>query len=308
VSLPRTPPDKPATTLDEQIERLRRRGMQVDDVARARHYLGHLNYYRLRGYWMCFESQGDGQEEHFRPGTCFDDVVRLYDFDRRLRLDINDAVERVEVSLRTRWAYVLAHHGGCVAHRDSGLFNEHHDKLLDRMDALYGERNEVFLKRYLDRGEEPPIWAFCEVLTLGQLSKWLSSILDRKLRVAIAEPYGMRECAWCSFVRQLAYVRNLCAHHGRVWNRQLVVGTLQLPKKPETLATQLQHDPETKASIYNILALLAWTMRIISPGSAWRTNVRTLMEQYPDLWEDVGFPADWNKFELWQSDDAEVAE
>ncbi|EQD70171.1 Abortive infection bacteriophage resistance related protein, partial [mine drainage metagenome] len=75
VNPPRKSPAKPATTLDEQIALLRRRGMTIVDEDRARHYLGHLNYYRLRGYWMGFE-QPDGGEHPFQPGTTFEAVIR----------------------------------------------------------------------------------------------------------------------------------------------------------------------------------------------------------------------------------------
>lgn len=300
MSASRSPPDKPALTIPGQIERLRQRGMRVADGALAAHYLGHLNYYRLRGYWMHFECQGPGEEERFSPGTTLDEVIRLYDFDRRLRLEINDAIERVEVSLRARWAYVLGHHDSCVAHRNPDLFNEYHPTLLGKLEKLYGERNENFLARYLTRNEEPPIWAACEVLSLGELSKWLSSIVDWRLRAEIAKPYGIHERVLLSFVRHLHYVRNICAHHGRLWNRNLSVHTFAMPKRPQGLVDQLQHLPSRRNQIYNVLALLAWIMRIVSPGSAWHTRIRTLLEERPDLWVGMGVPEDWRGFELWQ--------
>lgn len=298
--MPRKAPPKPASTLDEQIALLRRRGMRIADDNRARHYLGHLNYYRLRGYWMRDELP-DGNGDHpFRPGADFDDVIRLYDFDRRLRLDLNDAIERIEVSLRTRWAYVLGHVAGPTAHREAGLFSERHGALIGKVEALYADRSEVFLTRYLERGEEPPIWALCEVLSLGDLSKWLRSIRDHKIRQRIAEPYGLSETPFCSFVEHLAYVRNVCAHHARLWNRRLVVGTFALPKKPEALRAQLQVDAGAAQRIYNTLVMLLWLMDIVSPGSEWRRRVRELMEARSDLWAEMGFPKGWQAFDLWR--------
>lgn len=300
MTAPRNAPAKPPLTLDQQIERLRARGMAIGDENRARHYLAHLNYYRLRGYWMGFELPHGNGEHRFRPGTTFDAVIKLYDFDRRLRLEINDAVARTEVSLRTRWAYVLGHHAGCIAHRDAALFNEHHGKLIASLEHLYAERNEVFLRHYLDRNEEPPLWALCEALSLGGLSKWLRSIRRHALRAEIAEPYGIHETALCSFVQHLAYVRNVCAHHGRLWNHDWVVGTLALPRKPPELVEQLQRTPGAALRIYNTLTMLAWLMRIISPGSEWRQRIRALLEERPDLWDDMGIPSGWRDFALWR--------
>lgn len=300
MNTPRIVPDKPALTIDEQVARLRRRGMNIADEERARHYLANLNYYRLRGYWMRDELPGGKGDHAFRPGTDFDAVIGLYDFDRRLRLELNDAIERVEVSLRTCWAYVLGHAAGPDAHRQDILFNERHATLLLKLETLYADRNEVFLSRYLGRNEEPPVWALCEVLSLGDLSKWLRSIRDHKIRQRIAEPFGLAETPFCSFVEHLAYVRNVCAHHSRLWNRKLVVGTLALPKKPAELHAQLQTTVGPKDRIYNTLVLLLWLMARVSPASEWRQRIRALMLERSDLWNEMGFPLDWQSFDIWR--------
>lgn len=302
MTAPRATPAKPPTTLDEQVALLRRRGMHIDDEARAKHYLAHLNYYRLRGYWIGSEVPDGNRDHPFRAGTDFDAVIALYDFDRRLRLEINDAIERVEVSFRTRWAYVLGHKAGACAHRESALFDAHHPTLLHGVERVYAERNEVFLRHYLDRGEEPPVWALCEVLSLGKLSKWLRSLKHHADRQAIADAYGLHETPFGSFVEHLAYVRNVCAHHARLWNRHLVVGTMQLPRKPRELVAQLQHAPHRFQRIYNTLTVLAWLIRIISPASTWRQRLREFARERPDLWDDMGFPVDWQTFDLWRED------
>lgn len=302
MSTPRSAPAKPALSIDQQIVLLRRRGMQLPDAARAGHYLEHLNYYRLRGYWMRYELPGADGEHPFRAGTRFDDVIGLYDFDRRLRLELNDAIERVEVSVRTRWAYVLGHRAGPCAHREAALFNERHAGLIGKIEALYADRNEVFLTRYLDRGEEPPVWALCEVLSLGDLSKWLRSIREHRIRQEIADPYGLAEVAFCSFVEHLAYVRNVCAHHARLWNRRLVVATLALPKRPGALSVQMQRDADARPGIYNTLVMLLWVMARVSPGSEWRERLLALLEARPDLWSEMGFPADWQRHPLWKGE------
>lgn len=110
---------KPATTFDEQIDLLIGRGMEIPDRDRARHYLAHLNYYRLGAYWLPFEA--DHATHRFRPGTRFEDVVGLYVFDRELRLLVMDAIERLEVSVRTQWAYHLAHAYDPHAHMEALL-------------------------------------------------------------------------------------------------------------------------------------------------------------------------------------------
>lgn len=296
---PRMRPEKVALTLDEQVARLRDRGMRVVDDERARHFLGHLNYYRLRGYWIGSELPSASGEHEFGPGTDFDEIIALYDFDRRLRLLVNDAVERVEVSLRTGWAYVLGHAYGPIAHRDPRWFNKHHDKMVGRVEALFHDRKEIYLRHYLDRNEEPPIWALCEALSFGDLSKWLAAIRDHTTRQQIADIYGLAEVVLCSFNENLVFVRNVCAHHGRLWNRVMTL-TMTLPKKPSALRSQMQLAPELRNRIYNTLLMLAWLMRRVSPGSEWHLRVREHAESRPDLWFDMGFPDGWKLFDLWQ--------
>ncbi|AWB35850.1 Abi family protein [Orrella marina] len=106
--------NKPAFTDDQQLDQLIQRGVVCGDRAEALHYLGHINYYRLAAYWLPFEA--DHASHSFKPGTRFVDVLNLYIFDRELRLLVLDAIERVEVSVRTGWAYTLAHRYGPHAH------------------------------------------------------------------------------------------------------------------------------------------------------------------------------------------------
>lgn len=85
---------KPPLSVEDQLRLLVRRGMAAPDPDRARHYLTHINYYRLRAYWLPLEQDATGGVHRFTPGTSFEDVLSLYVFDRRLRLLVMDAVER----------------------------------------------------------------------------------------------------------------------------------------------------------------------------------------------------------------------
>lgn len=300
----RKTPNKDPHTFDEQVAKLRARSMDISSTEEpsAKHHLAHINYYRLRGYWMPMEIECANPGEHaFKEGSTFSQVIDLYSFDRKLRLEINDAIERIEVSLRTHWAYVLALHHGTIAHREVVAFDERkHVELLDRLEHHYSTRNEIFLKHYLNRGEEPPIWVMCEILSMGDLSRWMAAILQRQLRQEVADAYDLDESVLISFVQHLAYVRNVCAHHGRLWNRELTKRA-KLPKRPPALGDQLNRSNENAARIYNTLTLLAWIMKRVSPGSGWISRTRELIEtQPPATWSAMGFPPEWQDFPIWQ--------
>lgn len=134
------PYTKPSKTYAEQVEILRSRGMIIDDVLKAELALRHLNYYRLCGYWLPFETENNASSLHiFKNGTRFEDVLAVYTFDRKLRLLLMDAVERIEISVRAQWAYSVAQKYGSHAHLHSGYaynqqrWTEHLEKLRDEV-------------------------------------------------------------------------------------------------------------------------------------------------------------------------------
>src|SRR5690242_13015559 len=114
--------DKRPLSISEQIERLTERGMQIPDRARVTHYLTHVSYYRLSGYWRLFEITTAEDSHRLEDGTGFDQVLDLYIFDRELRLLVMDAIERIEISLRSQWGYVLSLSHGAHAYLDPALF------------------------------------------------------------------------------------------------------------------------------------------------------------------------------------------
>jgi abortive infection bacteriophage resistance protein len=228
---------KPPLSVPDQVALLKQRGMAFADEAAAAQALTHINYYRLRAYWLPFEDGPNEHEPHtFRAGTVFEDVLAHYAFDQRLKLLLLDAIERVEISLRTRWAHELSLRYGSHAYLDGSLFTNagRHAKCLQSLQDEVTRSHETFIKHYLNTYTTPalpPIWAVCEVLTLGQLSQWLDNLKRRADRQAIAQALGFDEVVVCAFAHHLATVRNLCAHHSRVWNRRFTI-RMKLPRYP----------------------------------------------------------------------------
>jgi len=91
--------DKPALNENDLIERYIERGLIITDRNRAARYLRHIGYYRLSPYTIPF--QADRTTHSFRPDTTFDDIFSIHVFDRQLRLLTMDALERVEVAVRS---------------------------------------------------------------------------------------------------------------------------------------------------------------------------------------------------------------
>tara|TARA_R110001606_G_scaffold117232_4_gene246632 strand:+ start:3181 stop:4089 length:909 start_codon:yes stop_codon:yes gene_type:complete len=295
---------KPALSIADQIALLERRGMEVPDRARAEHYLRHISYYRLRAYWLPFETPAEVNGDHaFQEGASFDDAVSLYVFDRQLRLLVMDAVERIEVSFRGTWAHHLAIKYGPHGYIDGTLYGrqDHYAKALAGLIEEIDRSRDTFIEHYrqkYDDPELPPIWMAAEVMSLGQLSKWLGNLKLRADRQAIAKPYGLDEKVLVSAAHHIAHVRNICAHHGRLWNKQFTV-TMKLPQYPASL--KLAMNPATERRLYNTLAAIGYLIGIIAPGSDWRRNLINLIDEYPlaDA-QAMGFPANWREMPAWR--------
>jgi abortive infection bacteriophage resistance protein len=298
---------KPPLTVAAQIQLLQARGMFVADADRAKRVLQHINYYRLRAYWLPFEALNqplsDVAEHVFMPNTQFDEVVGLYVFDRQLRILLMEAIERVEIAIRTHWSQTLAERYGSHAYLQAAVFHKSdiHDACLKSLDEELNRSKETFVQHYRSKYTEPsrpPIWATCELLTLGQLSKWLNNVKLRSDRQAVAQQLGLDEVVVCAFAHHLTHVRNLCAHHCRVWNRKLTF-TMTLPRRPAALAMQFNTKEDRR--IYNTLVMLTWCIRVMSPDSTWPQRLFKLLNtRSPEQLQAMGAPESWKTACVWK--------
>lgn len=289
---------KPATTYRQQVELLQARGMVVGDPAAAAFYLQHLNYYRLGAYWLPFEA--DHATHAFRPGTRFEQVLDLYVFDRELRLLVLDAIERIEVSVRAQWAYQLAHlHGAhCyldqrLAHKLDQWHNDHRD-----LTREVKRSDETFIRHLRATYSEslPPVWAVCEVISLGLLSRWYGNLKPMPTRREIADVYDLDEHVLQSWLHHLSHVRNVCAHHSRLWNREFTITPAVPKRKPVSVAGSFQVGSR---KVYNALVILLHFMDIIAPEHHWRNRCSDLLAKHSIPTGDMDFPAGWRARPIW---------
>jgi abortive infection bacteriophage resistance protein len=293
---------KPALTIEQQVQLLQSRGL-VGDPARMASRLREVSYYRLAGYTFPFRDSND----MFQAGTSFDLVWDHYVFDRQLRLLVLDAIERVEVSVRTRLAYELAHRRGPFALWDTASTLSMPPT--DRIDLLAKVREEVrrnekeaflqhFFQKYGDVHTDPPIWMLAEVLSFGVVVRLVDKI-ERPVRDSITRAYGVPDTVLISWLRALNFVRNVCAHHGRLWNRVLSYRVL-LPNDRKYPAW---HRPVLIPNdrLFTIATLLHHLLRVVSPGSTWGTRFLGLLAAHPFVSAHaMGFPEDWMKSPLWK--------
>jgi abortive infection bacteriophage resistance protein len=278
---------KPPLTLDELVSRLSDRGLQIGSPDRARRYLRHIGYYRLSPYTIPF--QLGGPDHVFQEGVEFDEVVDLYVFDRALRLLVMDALERVEVAVRAaltdymsttydspQWYTDASHFQRSERH--SGLLRIVRDACEDRLRGLPdpGEDSIVHrsaLEHYLTTygsPELPPSWLMVEMLTIGQLTSVYRNLRRRADKTAIAATIGLPAVLLESWLLTYVRVRNICAHHGRLWN----VGLGVYPAIPTSPSVPWLKGPgalpeRSRKRFYPVLVSLQAVLDRISPRSSW---------------------------------------
>lgn len=294
--------NKPALRFDEQVDLLVSRGMGGDHATIQRR-LEAVNYYRLSAYWSTFRAQGGDQ---FIDGTTIDVVWARYTFDRELRLLVMDALERVEVAIRTRLAYEHARAGGPFGYTTgptaiSELSKTGQNVFLERVDkALAANRKEPFVlhftQTYGDKHLRPPIWVTAELLMFGDLVAAYKGS-PPTIRRAVAHHFGVAEVVLDSWLLSLNIVRNICAHHGRLWNRELGIK----PKIPrdDAWARPVKIPNER---VFGVLTILADMMRRIAAGSSWSSRALSLISMDPEKVpiKYMGFPVDWQQSPVWQ--------
>ena len=293
---------KPPLTLEEQLAQLKTRGLIIHDLPAATLALPHIGYYRLSAYWYPYR-QIDGHIvlDQFIVGASFEDAVTLYQFDRKLRLCIMDAIERIEVSLRTKITYQLAHQYGTYAHTDPSHFHDNfqHTAWLNKLEHETEKSKEEFIVHFQEKYigfPRLPVWMATELLSLGSLS-----MLFRGLKIddqrAIAKMYEIHHKRLADWLQVLTYIRNICAHHSRLWNKRLAI-------RPSTSGTEKECPPPSTPrndKVFIILLIIRQLLR--TSENDWKNAIEKFLSpiiNQPHLRKAMGAPSDWTNHSLWK--------
>ncbi len=295
------PFNKPALNLNDQINLLVKRGLAIANRDRAVNCLEFIGYYRLSAYMLPFQQkEEEGANRHiFKPGVTFGQILKLYVFDRKLRLLVLDAVERIEIALRSVISNTLSIDHGPHWYTDPAHFKEEfdHGNLLIKIKEGIREveaRNPS-IKHYFSKYNSPnlpPSWMIFEVLPFGRISH-IFGALDLQYRKTIAKRFCLHYTIFYSWIHNISILRNICAHQGRVWNRNFGVK----PKAMKNLAAHFDDNSKFYAQAVVIKVLLD----VIAGHSLWADRLKELLEEYPSASPAVmGFPVGWEETTLWK--------
>ena len=300
---------KPVFTAAQHIAQWEERGLSIRNKEKVEHYLSVISYYRLSAYTLPFEK---GNPEHtFRDNVSFDDILDLYVFDRELRLLILDAIERIEVALRSCMTKVLSRHHGAHAYEKREIFDTRyrHDWLINRIREECNSNNrEVFIKHYRNKyqvPELPPVWMVMEILTFKEVSLLFTNLKLREDKEELAAFWGMHHTVLKSWFRALSDLRNVCAHHSRTWNRSFGSRPQTPRKKPERwpdLSRPLD-DPriDCRRRLYLLLVVIEYCLQIVNLESTWHIRLFELIQKHPKIsMAHMGMPENWHSDPFWR--------
>jgi abortive infection bacteriophage resistance protein len=297
---------KPALSFEEQLNLLAARGLKIENRDWAKGHLRRIGYYRLSAYALPLQYNDPIRlpQHLFKPGSSFGLIIRLYEFDRHLRLLVLDAIERLEVAVRGCISSTL-----CLTHKNPHWFMDaahfrapvYQTELLAKLDEEFGRnlprpkpRGDVFIRHYYATYRSPaypPSWMLAEALSLGAWSKIYQQLTTANQKL-IAQFHGQKYDTVENWLRVLSDIRNICAHHGRLWNRAFVA----LPSFP----TNLIRYPLDTARFAAQAAVIVSMLRHFYPDTRWMQRVATLMDAYPEADPAaMGFPPSWKHDPLW---------
>jgi abortive infection bacteriophage resistance protein len=306
------PYTKRPLSFKEQIALLKSRNLIINDEVSALNYLQVISYYRLSAYFLPYQSKKDV----FRPNINFEQIINTYTFDRELRLLVFDCIERIEIAVRTQFIYTMALH-----HQDSHWQdNKTHfiapNNVIDpytRLQAIISKATaaqtpEVFIRHYKDNYDtptNPPSWMCLELLTIGELSHLYSGLKNKEDKKRIADFFKVPHIVLGSWLHTITYVRNICAHHSRLWNRDLAIEPKKL-QKPQ--GNWISEPFENNKRVFYFLCILKYLLQQANPNNSMKNKVKALFNKYPNVpIQFLGIPSDgkgnllnWENEQVWQ--------
>lgn len=294
---------KPPLSLEDQIHKLKNRGLLIHDEEKAIHYLTNISFYRLRAYTYPFQDNYNPLHP-FVKKVFFEEIISLYVFDRKLRILVFDALEKIEIALRCRITHKLSMAYGGHWFLNKELFRNESIYLsnLVSLDTEIKRSTEPFIDHYLKTYHypvQPPAWMSLEVITIGLLSKMYSNLKKGDIKKQIAKDLGVSKVEILeSWMHSLSGLRNICAHHCRLWNRRFTITPVLLDNP---VNNYIKNMAIHKNKLYTQLITIKYLLNIISPNNEFSIKLKELLKscQMIEL-SEMGFPDDWESESLWK--------
>lgn len=255
---------KPVTTIDEQIKLLKSRGLLISNIDKARLILRNTNYYRLSAYTLPFEKKDININERlhlFRTDASLDRVIRFYDYDSEIRSLLFSLICDIEVYFKSRIAYTLAvKYNNPFLLYDSNIFRitQEYSEVIKYLKAEIIRSKETFIHHFKNKYIESdshklPIWVATEIMSFGTLSK-LYKAMNKEDQTVFSKELQVPVRVLISWLHTFSYLRNICAHNGRIINRDFAIR----PEKNKNIAKWEELD---NTRLFNAIVTLEYIIK-----------------------------------------------
>lgn len=226
---------KKAYTIDQQIARLKSNGMAFDNEEKAKEILLDVGYYRLGFYSFPYEIKFpclEHRDHKLKPGTTFKSVYDLYEFDTRLRRLLLNALDRIEVNIRTKIIYHIS-----LRYIDDPCWFVNRKYVAPKFvndfeEQVYAamRRNPVIQHHHANHpGIYAPAWKTIEFMTIGNIITLYDSLKEPEAKDLVANAYGCSRGVFYNYMETVRVLRNKCAHGGCIYRMDFPKGIKRLP-------------------------------------------------------------------------------
>ncbi len=269
--------------------------------------LQHINYYRLSAYFLPFQYPKNSENKNkFLPNTTFEDIIKLYYFDTELRKIIFEAIEVIEIYLRTQIAYYHSKSYDAFGYLDIKNLRANMQKEFDELhqDILKEKERskEVFIRHFKNKYKtnDLPIWSVVEIISFGSLSKLFMLLQEKEQNGVISCMGEINKVVFFKWFKALSSVRNACAHHSRLWNKTLGV-SFEVPRNYEAFKDL----SNSKNKIFFALSVIEYILTCIGENEIeFKIKLKALLKKYPQInLEKMGFIENWKNNSIWSENE-----
>jgi len=138
-----------------------------------------------------------------------------------------------------------------------------------------------------------------EITSFGTLSMLYQQLKPGQGKRKIANYFGLDDRTFASWLHSIVYVRNICAHHTRLWNRVMSIQP-RIPKSPKRQWLVNKSIPNNRS--YFILSSILYLLQTVNPNNHFATRIDDLLKKFPNIDPAaMGFPSNWRNEPLWQT-------
>ena len=289
--------NQPQISVEDQIQLLKSEGLSFQKEGQALHLLQNISMFRMKSYLKPFRQRNSRQ---FKEGSTFEEAYNIYKFDAELRKMICSELEKIEVSIRTQLSLIMGNAAGIYWFENPTNFRDtvHHSYLLRKLSEELHRSDDDAIVAFIQNYSNPfpPSWMTFEVSSFGTLSMMYRWLKAGQARRQVAKFYGLSDSVMESWLHTIVYIRNICAHHSRLWNRRLSINAI-IPRRTQLPFITIPSDTK---KVFYVLSIILYFLQTVNPNTTFSKRFKILLSKYPQIdTSAMGFPPSWQEESLW---------